>query len=182
MRATAPPSSSPSFSSLFPLEAIVIMSSLSKFLAAFVVVLVSCTPASAHDFNLQGIVIGHPFATPTPPAAPTAAVYLLLENKTKAADKLVSASTTRAKSVELHSMSMAGDVMRMREVEAIEIKPGQKIDMRPGSGFHLMLTDLAAPLKVGDKFPLTLKFEKSGSARVEVFVEAVKPASMNHMH
>jgi copper(I)-binding protein len=158
------------------------MSSPSKFHAAFVVVLLSCTPASAHDFNLRGIVIGHPFATPTPPAAPTAAVYLLLENKTKAADKLVSATTPRAKSVELHSMTMAGDVMRMREVAAIEVKPGQKIDMRPGSGFHLMLTELSSPLKVGDKFPLMLKFEKSGSTRVEVFVEQPKPMPMDHAH
>jgi copper(I)-binding protein len=133
--------------------------------------------AAAHDFNLKGIAIGHPYATPTVSGAPTGAVYISLTNGTKASDRLVGASTPRAKSVELHSMSMAGDIMRMREVEAIEVKPGQKIEMRPSSGFHLMLNGLASPLKPGDKFPLVLRFEKSGTAKVEVVVEEPKPSA-----
>jgi copper(I)-binding protein len=157
------------------------MSNLLNFRAAFAVLSLVCSLASAHEFNLKGIAIGHPFATPMPPGAPTGAVYFSLENKTKAADKLLGASTPRAKGVELHTMSMSGDVMRMREVDSIEVKPGQKIAMSPGSGFHLMLTGLA-PLKAGEKFPMTLRFEKSGTAQIEVFVEQPKPAAKGHEH
>lgn len=53
-------------------------------------------------------------------------------------------------------------------------------------GLHIMLMDLKQPLKKGDKFPLTLEFEKAGRVNVEVQVEevassAVKPAA-GHSH
>jgi copper(I)-binding protein len=40
-----------------------------------------------------------------------------------------------------------------------------------------MLMGLKAPLKVGEKFPLTLKFEKSGEVVVTVNVEEPKSKS-----
>jgi copper(I)-binding protein len=160
------------------------MSLIARLCAALLLAL----PGSsyAHDFNLKGIAIAHPYATPTASGAPTGAVYLSLANGTKAPDRLVGASTPRAKSVEMHTMSMAGDIARMREVEAIEVKPGEKLEMRPASGFHLMLVGLNAPLKIGERFALVLRFEKSGTAKVEVVVEEHKPgaapAHKGHKH
>ena len=49
-------------------------------------------------------------------------------------------------------------VMKMREVEGLELKPGDMITFAPG-GYHIMLIGLKAPLKVGDSFPLTLTFQ-----------------------
>ena len=122
------------------------------------------------------------FAVPTVPGAPTGAVYLSLHNKAGTADRLVSARTPRAKRVEMHSMAMSGNVMRMREIEAIEIKPRTQLDMKPGSPLHLMLVDLAAPLKAGDRFPLTLEFAGSGKVEVTVAVHVPKPAAGEHHH
>jgi copper(I)-binding protein len=156
------------------------MSRIRRLLPALA--LLAAAAAGAADVDFKGIRIGHPFATPTPAGAPTAAVYLSLENRTRSGDRLLSASTPRAKRVELHTMSMAGDVMRMREVDALEIKPGEKLDMRPGSGFHVMLVDLDAPLKAGDKFAMTLRFEKSGPAKIEVSVEQPQAAGPGHRH
>jgi copper(I)-binding protein len=34
-----------------------------------------------------------------------------------------------------------------------------------------MLSELKQPLKVGDKFPLTLKFQNAGAVEVSVWVE-----------
>jgi copper(I)-binding protein len=139
--------------------------------------------AGAHDHVLKGIAIDHPYAAPTVPGASTGAVYLGLRNGTKAADRLVSASTPRAKRVELHSMARVNDVMRMREVDAIELKPGARLDMKPGAAFHLMMVELAAPLKPGEKFPLTLEFAASGRIEVSVTVETPKPAAKaQHQH
>lgn len=92
-----------------------------------------------------------------------------------AADRLVGGSTPVAGRVELHTMKMEGDVMRMREVEAIELPAGQPVALQPG-GLHLMLMELKAPLKNGDRFPLTLKFEKAGDVQVEVQVRSQPPA------
>lgn len=65
--------------------------------------------------------------------------------------------------------------MRMREVKAIDLAPGTKIAMKPGAGYHLMLLGLTKELKAGEKFPLTLVFEKFGPLEVAVSVDDLKP-------
>jgi copper(I)-binding protein len=53
----------------------------------------------------------------------------------------------------------------------LEIKPGQKIELKPG-GYHLMFMDLRDPLKQGEKLKGQLRFEKAGTVDVEYKVEA----------
>jgi len=131
--------------------------------------------AVAHSFKLGEIDIGHPYARPTREGQMVGAGYLKLANKGPV-DRLVSATSPAAGSVEIHSMSMEGDVMKMRQIDAIELATGQTVELKPG-GYHLMLMGLKAPLKVGEKFPLTLKFEKSGEVVVTVNVEEPKSKS-----
>jgi copper(I)-binding protein len=70
-------------------------------------------------------------------------------------------------------MKMDGNVMRMRELDkGIEIPPGTSVELKPG-GLHLMFTGLKAPFARDSKVPLTLVFEKAGSADVELAVEAM---------
>jgi periplasmic copper chaperone A len=82
------------------------------------------------------------------------------------ADKLLSGSTPVAERFELHTMSMEGDVMKMREVAAIELPAGQPVELKPG-GLHVMFIGIKQPLKLGSKVPVTLKFEKAGEVKVE---------------
>ncbi|MBC8055378.1 MAG: copper chaperone PCu(A)C [Rhizobiales bacterium] len=138
--------------------------------------------AHAHSFKLGDIDIGHPYARATVPGQPTGGGYLKLDNKGRD-DKLLSARAAVSASVELHSMRMEGDVMRMRQVEGIALPAGQKVALEPG-GLHIMFVGLKAPLKVGDKFPMTLKFEKAGEVEVIVNVEAPRSgaAASGHAH
>jgi len=131
--------------------------------------------AVAHSYKLGEIDIGHPYARPTREGQMVGAGYLKLANKGPV-DRLVAATSPAAGSVEIHSMSMEGDVMKMRQVDAIELATGQTVELKPG-GYHLMLMGLKAPLKAGEKFPLTLKFEKAGEVVVTVNVEEPKPKS-----
>ena len=85
------------------------------------------------------------------------------------ADKLVSGSAGVAKAVELHTMEMDGNVMRMRQIDAIEVPAGQAVELKPG-GRHIMFVGLTKTLKNGDHFPLTLRFEKAGEIKVDVKV------------
>ena len=126
--------------------------------------------AQAHSFKLGAIDIGHPYARATVAGQPAGGGYLTLQNA-GADDRLLSASADVAKSVELHSMSMEGDVMKMRQVEAIDLPKGKLVELKPG-GLHIMFIGLKAPLKAGDSFPMTLKFEKAGEVTVEMKVEA----------
>lgn len=142
-------------------------------------------PASAHDFKAGSVVIEHPYATPTPPGARTGAVYFrALRNEGKVPDKLIGARTPAAGSVEIHRAGIDGQgVMRMRELEALELPPGAAPNLRHGGELHLMLVDLKAPLKVGDRFPVVLKFEKGGETEVNVWVQQPKErAAEGHRH
>lgn len=149
-------------------------------------IILFCSAAAAHEFKVGDIHVGHPYARTTVPGQPSGGVYLSLENKGKKADKLVAASSPAAKTVEIHTMSMDGNIMRMREVSHIEVAPAAKVDMQPGSGYHIMLMGLTAPLKTGDRVPMTLTFEKAGKVDVQVNVEEVsapkQAAPAHHQH
>jgi copper(I)-binding protein len=71
----------------------------------------------------------------------------------------------------LHTTIKEGDVMRMRQVQSIDVPAGGSTELRPG-GLHVMLIGLAQPLVQGTKIPLTLSFERAGTVTVEVMVEA----------
>jgi copper(I)-binding protein len=125
--------------------------------------------------------IEHPYARATMPGQPNGGGYLKIDNAGGAADRLVAASADVSRTVELHTMKLEGDVMRMRQIDAIDVPAGQTIELKPG-GMHLMFIGLKAPLKAGDSFPVKLRFEKAGERVVEVKVEAAAPAAGGHGH
>jgi copper(I)-binding protein len=133
--------------------------------------LVFSSAAAAHGFTVGDLRIGHPFARSTVPGQPSGVAYMTIENNGKNGDKLTAVASPLAKSAELHSMTMVGDVMKMREVSSIEIKPAAKVSLKPGDSYHVMLLGLSRPLQAGDKFPLTLTFEKAGKVEVTVVVQ-----------
>jgi copper(I)-binding protein len=73
--------------------------------------------------------------------------------------------------------------MTMRPLEnGLTIEPGKTVALAPG-GYHLMMLDLKAPLKQGDKLPVTLQFEKAGTVAVTLDVQGVGakgPAAEGH--
>ena len=130
--------------------------------------------SSAALAQTGGLEVADAWARATPGKAEIGAAYLTIRSPT--ADRLVAASTPAAKKAELHTMSMAGMVMKMRPVDGVDIPPGEAVSLKPG-GVHIMLIGLAKPLKEGEAFPLTLTFEKAGARAVTVAVE--KPGAMS---
>jgi periplasmic copper chaperone A len=156
--------------------------------SGWIALLAISASAFAHDFKVGDMRIEHPYARPTVAVQKNGAVYASIENKGKSADQLISVSSPASDSAEIHTMSMQGNVMKMREVSRIEIKPSEKVAMTPGHGYHIMLIGLKQPLKSGDKFPVTLRFKNAGSVETQVSVETptaenpVKPSSMHQHH
>jgi copper(I)-binding protein len=89
---------------------------------------------------------------------------------TPTAARLVGASSPLAGVVEIHEMTLAGNLMKMRAVEALELPAGRAVQLKPG-GYHVMLMDLKRPLKDGEKVPLTLTVERAGK-RESIDVQA----------
>lgn len=133
--------------------------------------LAAVTSATAHEMKFADFTIEHPWARASAGPARNSAAFMTIRNA-GAADRLVAAAGDVAERVELHTHIMEGDIMRMRQVEAVEVPANGTAILRPGS-FHVMLIGLAGPLKEGDSFPLTLTFEKAGEVTLEVSVEAI---------
>ena len=127
--------------------------------------------ARADDVTLGSLKIDHPWARASAGPARNSAAFMTIHNAGDA-DRLVAAAADVSERVELHTHMMEGDVMKMRQVEAIEVPAGGMAELQPG-GFHVMLIGLKAPLKEGEHFPLTLTFEKAGEMTLEVTVEAI---------
>ena len=138
--------------------------------------LVAGSVAAQHAVSADSVTVKDVWARATAGGATAGAAYATLSSAGGAGDRLVSALSPVAGKVELHTMSMEGDVMRMRQVPSIDVNPGATVELKPG-GLHIMLLDLKAPLKVGDTFPLTLMFEKSGAKTLEVQVRPIGASS-----
>ncbi|AAN67993.1 MULTISPECIES: copper chaperone PCu(A)C [Pseudomonas] len=85
--------------------------------------------------------------------------------------KLVGVASPVAKTVQVHEMTMNGDVMGMREVKAIELPAGKAVTLDP-NGLHVMLMGLHNQVKEGDKVPLTLTIEDAKGAKETLEVQA----------
>ena len=127
-------------------------------------------PALAHNHEKGDIEVRHPWSRATPPGAKVAVGYMEIRNRGRQPDRLVSASTPLAQRVEMHVTERDGEVMKMRQVQSFEIPARERYALRPG-GSHLMLVDIARPLKAGERFPMRLVFERAGEMDIELEVQ-----------
>lgn len=134
-------------------------------------------PTFAAEDAVGPITISDPWARATAPTAPAGAAYMTLSTAGEDSDRLIMATSPAATLVELHTVQLDGSgVMRMREVEAIDISPDAPTSLAPG-GFHIMLIGLTEPLVQGEEFPLTLTFEGAGSVEISVPIASAGASS-----
>lgn len=123
----------------------------------------------AHDYTQGDLHIQHPWSRALPPVAPTGAAYMKIENQGEESDTLIGASTPIAGHTELHEHVHQGDLMKMQRIDKVVIAPGEQVEFSPG-GHHVMLFELKEPLVAGNRYPMTLTFERAGEVEVEVHV------------
>ncbi len=143
-----------------------------------------------------GITVTSPWAYSTADVATTGVVYLGLRNAGATDDALVGARVPAsvAKTVELHqtvatpgstmdgAMGMgasttttpASALQMMNPVDRIAVPAGATVTLQPG-GYHLMLMDLAKPLRAGETVAVTLTFEHAPPVTVQAAVRATRP-------
>lgn len=132
--------------------------------------------------TLGDIELSAPFARATLPNQPVAGGFLTITNGGDSDDTLIAASSDAAGRVEVHEMSMQGDVMKMRELESgLPIPAGETVTLEPG-GYHIMFMDLAAPLVEGEEAKVTLTFEKAGDVTLTMPVLARDGDAHAHGH
>jgi copper(I)-binding protein len=139
---------------------------MNRIAGVFVALLMWPAVAAAQEFKAGSITVVAPWARATPGGSKVGGAYLELKAAAGSGDRLVSASSTAAGTVEIHEHANEGGVMKMRRIDGLAVPAGGSVVLKPG-GYHLMLMDLKQPLKQGDKLQLTLTFEKAGALSVE---------------
>ncbi|MGI4841365.1 MAG: copper chaperone PCu(A)C [Janthinobacterium lividum] len=138
--------------------------------------LFTCALASAKDYPVGDITVQSPWSQALPPSAPTVAAYFVISNHGTFPDRLVSVDTPIAGSAQLHQHLHQDGMMKMQQLDSLQINPEEDAVFAPMS-YHVMLLDLRddAPRAEGEHFPLTLHFEKAGDVTVDVPISRAAP-------
>ena len=133
--------------------------------------------ASVGEIDVRGA-----WAAATPGGVENAAAYLTIRNNGQTDDMVLSATSPRARAVEIHemSMSMPEGMMQMRPMGALPLPAGQDTTLAPGAT-HLMFIDIDAPFAPGETVPVTLEFAQGEAITLELPVSA-QPAAANADH
>ena len=140
--------------------------------------------AHGHGVSIGDLVLDHPYAVPSKPGSAEGAAYLRgIRNKGSQTERMLSARSPIAERVQLQSVAQDGPGVRPHEVASFELPANKTTELRHGGPYHLVLMNLKRPLKEGDRFDLTLNFERAGSQTVKVWVQTPRDsASAVHNH
>jgi copper(I)-binding protein len=154
------------------LSGVTAMSRLAIIVAAALAAALA-SPAQADDVTAGSVKISAPWARATPKGAAVGAGYMTITNNGSAPDRLVGGASDVSSGFEIHEMTMDNGVMRMRPIgKGLEIKPGQTVELKPGSN-HVMFLGLKKPLAKGERVKATLAFEKAGKVDIDFSVESI---------
>ena len=115
------------------------------------------------------VAVKDPWVRATVPQQKATGAFMQLE--TRQATRLIEARSPVAGVVEIHEMKMENNVMKMRQVDGLDVPAGKAVDLKPG-GYHVMLMDLKEQMKEGASVPVTLVFEGADKKRETVEVKA----------
>lgn len=131
-------------------------------------------PVQSHGTTVGALQIDHPYAVPTAVGQTEGAVYFRAIRNTRAqADRLIAAQTPVAQAVQLQGDAAphaAGIALPAHSVRVL----------RHERGAPLRLQGLQRPLRVGDRFVLTLHFEYAGTREVVVWVQQPRESQASH--
>jgi copper(I)-binding protein len=138
--------------------------------------------AEEQTYTLGSLVIAAPWARATPAGASVGGAYLKITNRGTTPDRLIGGSLPTAAAVEVHEVTLAGGVAKMRRLaDGLEIKAGETVELKPG-GYHIMFVGLKAPLRQGESITGTLQFAKAGTIEVAYRIAPIGAMPSGHMH
>jgi periplasmic copper chaperone A len=119
--------------------------------------------------TLGDLTIEHAWSRATIGAGRPGVFYVEITNAGSADDALIGITTPAAGMPMLHETVVTDGMASMPHAMSIPVPAGQTVELAPG-GYHGMLMDLTAALKEGDRFPMTLTFQKAGEVTINVDV------------
>jgi|GEM_PF-1477230 len=150
---------------------------MKKFIHVVCVLLLisACYPTS-HTIEIKNAHMAE-----TPKTFPAAAIFMTIHNNTDQNDRMIGFETDRAGRVELHTMALIDDVMRMRQVNEYDIPAGDMHKLKH-MGDHIMVFDMVSDFKADETFQGIAIFEKAGKIPFTIHVKNRKDTYQKHSH
>lgn len=133
------------------------------------------------SMTMAEVTVKDAYARAVPPGQMNSASFMMLKNDDEKSVSLVSGSSSVAKVVELHNHINENGVMKMRQVEKIDIPANGMAHLQPG-GLHVMLIGLKKDLMEGDNIDLNLEFSDGSSQELTIPVKKVMGGMKHHKH
>ncbi len=141
---------------------------------ALLSVLLLCSWGPPADARASEVGIEDAYVRAVPPGQRVTAAFFVAVNHGNTPHAIVAAESDAAEHTELHEHVHDQGVMRMREVERVEIPAAGRVAFQPG-GYHIMLIGLKRALKPGDRIHLTLVLEDGTRIDLEPEVRPIEP-------
>lgn len=126
-------------------------------------------PSFAQEAATDTLQVSGGFLRASPKMARAGAGFMTIRSLGEA-DRLLGFRSKACERPELHTHLNDGGIMRMRQVEAIDIPAGGEAVLKPG-GLHLMFIKLKEQLVEGEMIETTLVFEKAGDVAITLPVK-----------
>ncbi|WP_420592239.1 copper chaperone PCu(A)C [Bacterioplanoides sp.] len=139
-----------------------------KFLRTVFAITLMLSPvfAVADSLEIEDAYVREPI-----PGRYMSAAFLKIENESEKSRTLVSANADWAGLIEIHTHIHDNGVMRMRQLQELEIPAGEIVKLQPG-GLHLMLFKLKLPL--AKELALDLCFKNGECETVTAKLRSIK--------
>lgn len=105
-----------------------------------------------------------------PPVVPLRAGYMKINNTSTQAQEIIAVQSTAFETVELHETRMADGMMKMIELDSLEIPAKSTVEFKPG-GKHLMLISPIQPLQIGDIVEVIATFNDETTQSFQLVVK-----------
>lgn len=130
---------------------------------------------------LAAVVASEAWVREVPPSSPVAAAFVTLANTGSEPVRVTAIESPLADKVHWHDMVAGEGMLRMQVRARIVLAPASQVTLAPGAS-HLMLLGLKKPLAVGDRVPLTLRFDGQPPLTLTAVVRRSESAAGQHTH
>lgn len=135
---------------------------------------------AGESFSNNGLEITKPSTNEARPGQNNLVVYIdQIKNLTSKALSIVSVTSPIAEKVELHTMSVKNNIMRMEKVDRLTIPSKASISLKQGNknGYHIMLFNIEKE-STRNNFPMSLYL--SNGLNIDFQVQMLQRPSINH--
>ncbi|SCZ59353.1 copper chaperone PCu(A)C [Thiohalomonas denitrificans] len=122
--------------------------------------------------SADAVMVEDPYVRAVPAGQPNSAAFMTLANHSDEDVAIINGSSPVANVVELHTHVHEGGMMKMRQIDKIDVDANGSTELKPG-GLHVMLIGLKQELHEGDHVSVTLEFNDGSSKTIDAPVKNV---------